>query len=82
MKGNILQRVRNNRIRKKHEEQLIERMTTHIELLSDELEQIVPRDSPLFMVLLSMAIMKKMEAGTEREPEFQSDLEAGWPNGW
>ena len=77
---NVLERVRVNKVRKKREEQSIERLTTHVELLTDELEQVVPRDSPLFLPLLAMVMVRKFERQAEarQEPEFRSFLE--FPN--
>ena len=82
LKKNILEKVRTNRIHKKHEEQLLERMTTHIELLTDELEQIVPKDHPLFLPLLTLAMTRKMQVGEPAEPEYVPDFDRGFPTGW
>jgi hypothetical protein len=82
LKNNIIEKVRNNRLSKKREEQLLDRMTTHIELLTDELTQIVPKDHPLFLPLLTLAMIRKMQVGPQAEPEFVPDFEKGFPPGW
>lgn len=66
--------------RKRHEEQLKERMNTFVELLSDELEEVIPRSSPLFLPVLMMVVMKKVAAQVPHERE--SFLDEGFPAGW
>ena len=54
---------------------------TQMQLLVDEVERVVPRTHPLFDLVLTIAVARKVER-KQQEPEFQSDLEAGWPAGW
>jgi hypothetical protein len=67
------------KVREKHERQLEERVYTQVELLSDEVERVIPRTHPLFSrVLIGTAIRKAVIA--QEEPETPSELE--FPNGW
>jgi hypothetical protein len=52
---------------------------TQMELLSDEVSGVVPRSHPLFDLVLTLAVARKMER-KQKEPEFKSYLE--FPNGW
>lgn len=60
----------------KHSQQIFE---TQMELLSDEVERVVPRSHPLFELVLILAVARKLER-KHKEPEFHSALE--FPNGW
>lgn len=82
LKKNILEKVRTNRVSKKREEQLLDRIQTHVELLMDELTQFVPKDHPMFLPLLTLAMTHKMRVGEQAEPEFVPDFEKGFPPGW
>lgn len=62
----------------KHNQQVFE---TQMELLSDEVEALVPRDHPLFEVVLVLTVARKLER-KQKEPEFKSFLDEGFPNGW
>ena len=71
------QRVLNAKARhEKHTEQHFE---TQMELLSDEVERVVPRSHPLFELVLILAVTRKMER-KQQDPEFHSALE--FPNDW
>ena len=67
------------RIRAKHRRQAEEKLTTQIELLSDEIEEVIPKNHPAFQLILVLAVEGKLEKMFE-EPEFKSELE--FPNGW
>lgn len=68
-------------VKTKHEKQLEERIHTQIELLSDEVERVIPRSHPLFVrVLISTAIRKALHG--QQEPEFRSFLDEGFPKDW
>src|ERR1700692_4218821 len=68
-----------NKNETKHSQQLKERINTQVELLSAELERVLPRDSPLFMQVLMGAMIRKlgrMEMEQDnREPEYKSALD-------
>jgi len=65
---------------KRHRKMAEARIVTQIELLSDELEQFIPRDNPIFKgVLLAVACIKVEKQ--QHEPEFKSSLDS-FPEGW
>ena len=64
---------------KRHDEATQRRFETQLELLSDEVEKVVPRTHPLFELVLVLAVTRKIER-KQQEPEFHSALE--FPNGW
>jgi hypothetical protein len=64
--------------RKRHDEHTQRRFETEMELLSEEVERVVPRTHPLFNVVLALAVIRKVERS--QETEFHSPLE--FPNGW
>jgi hypothetical protein len=64
---------------KRHDEHTQRRFETEMELLSEEVETLVPRTHPLFNLVLLLAVTRKIER-TQQEPEFHSALE--FPNGW
>jgi hypothetical protein len=66
-------------VRKRHDAATARRFETQMELLSDEVEELVPRNHPLFESVLVLTVLRKMQH-THREPEFESELE--FPNGW
>jgi hypothetical protein len=67
--------------RKRHDAATQRRFETEMELLSDEVEKLVPRQSPLFDLVLVLAVARKIErTQIQQEPEPDSALE--FPNGW
>lgn len=68
------------RIRAKHARQLEEKLTTQIELLSDEIEEVIPKSHPAFPLILLLAVEGKVAKAFE-EPEYVSALEE-FPDGW
>jgi hypothetical protein len=68
-------------IRAKHRKQLEEQIRTQIELLSDEVAEVIPKDHPAFPLILLLAVEGKVSKHFE-EPEFKSVLGEGIPNGW
>jgi hypothetical protein len=69
--------VRVAKVNAKHERQALDRMETQLELLSDELERVIPRSHPIFNTVLMGAAIHKVSR-TQEEPEFRSFLE--FPN--
>lgn len=69
------------RIREKHRKQAEERLTTQIELLADEIEEVIPKNHPAFQLILVLAVEGKLSKMFE-EPEFRSSLDEGFPQGW
>jgi len=67
--------------RKRHDEQAQRRFETEMELLTDEVEQMVPRTHPLFNLVLILAVSRKLER-KQQEPEFHSFLDENFPQGW
>ena len=72
--------------RKRHHEHTLQRFQTEMQLLSDEVERVVPRTHPLFDLVLTLAVIRKVERAqaqqeAQREPEFIPDFEKGF-NGW
>jgi hypothetical protein len=65
--------------RKRHDAATQRRFETEMELLTDEVERVVPRTHPLFELVLTLAVATKVER-TQQEPEFHSALD--FPNGW
>jgi hypothetical protein len=65
--------------RKRHDAATQRRFETEMELLTDEVERVVPRTHPLFELVLTLAVARKVER-TQQEPEFKSELE--FPNNW
>lgn len=65
--------------RKRHDAATQRRFETQLELLSEEVETLVPRGHPLFELVLTLAVARKVER-TQQEPEFRSYLE--FPNNW
>lgn len=74
-----LQRVL--KVKERHEKRLQEHFETQMQLLVDEVERVVPRNSPLFDLVLILAVARKIER-SQQEPEFKSFLDAGFPQGW
>lgn len=64
---------------KRHDEHTQRRFETEMELLSEEVETLVPRTHPLFELVLLLAVATKIER-KQQTPEFHSALE--FPNGW
>ena len=64
-----------------HDKQTQQHFETQMELLSDEVERLVPRSHPLFELVLILAVARKME-NKQQEPEFRSFLDDGFPQGW
>jgi hypothetical protein len=67
-------------IRAKHRKQAEERLATQIELLSDEIEEVIPKDHPAFPLILLLAVKSKMSKHCE-QPE-EPGLDEGFPQGW
>jgi hypothetical protein len=72
-------RKRAQSIRARQRKQLDATFETHLELLIDEVERVIPRTHPDFMNVLLLAVVKK---ATRHEPEFKSYLEEGVPEGF
>jgi hypothetical protein len=72
-------RKRAQSIRARQRKQPDTMLETHIELLIDEVERVIPRTHPDFMNVLLLAVLKKI---TRTEPEFKSYLEEGLPQGY
>lgn len=68
-------------LKAKYEKRAQQQFETQMQLLVDEVERVCPRSHPLFELVLILAVARKMER-KQQEPEFKSDLEAGWPAGW
>ena len=66
--------------RKKYEQRAERQLETQLELLSDEVEAVIPRTHPLFESVLLLTAIRKI-ARTQEEPEYKSALEV-FPNGW
>ena len=66
-------------LKARHDKRSQQAFNTQMELLSDEVERVVPRSHPLFEVVLVLTVARKLER-TQKEPEFRSALE--FPNGW
>jgi hypothetical protein len=49
------------RVKAKHEKQHQQTFETQMELLSDEVERVVPRGHPLFELVLILAVARKLE---------------------
>ncbi len=71
------QRVLN--IKARHLNRVERHFETEMQLLSDEVERVVPRTHPLFDLVLILAVARKIER-KQQEPEFHSVLE--FPHGW
>jgi hypothetical protein len=71
--------ARQVQVRKRHDAATKRRFETQMELLSDEVEQVVFRNHPLFQSVLLLTVIKKMTK-VQDEPKFESELE--FPNGW
>jgi hypothetical protein len=67
--------------RKRHDEATERRFETQMALLSDEVEAVVPKEHPLFELVLILAVARKIEC-TQQEPEFTSFVDEGFPQGW
>jgi len=52
-----------------------DRLETKLELMSDELEQVIPKDNPAFMPMLLLALLHKLIKKQSEEPEYNSCLE-------
>jgi hypothetical protein len=65
---------------KRHDHQTTNQIETALSLLSDEVERIIPRSSPLFESVLLLAAINKV-AKQQEEPEYKSSLE-DFPQGW
>jgi hypothetical protein len=69
------------KVKAKHRKLAEEKFHTEMQLLSDEVEKHIPKSNPLFELVLILAAINKAERAVQ-QPEFTSDLEAGWPAGW
>lgn len=72
---------------KRQDEATQRRFETQMELLSEEVERVVPRSHPFFDVVLILAVARKIEraealAEARKHPEFIPDFEKGFPQGW
>jgi hypothetical protein len=73
--------------RKRHHEHTLQRFQTEMQLLSDEVERVVPRTHPLFDLVLVLAVARKIERTqtqqeAQQEAEFIPDFGKGFPQGW
>jgi hypothetical protein len=68
-------------LKAKYEKRTEQQFETQMQLLVDEVERVVPRGHPLFDLVLTIAVARKVER-TRQEPEFQSFVDEGFPNGW
>jgi len=78
---NAAEKQRVAKARERHRAMAEARTETQLELLSDELEQVIPRDHPMFMGVLLAVVCLKIEK-QQTEPEFKSYLEEGLPQGY
>jgi hypothetical protein len=62
------------RIREKQAKQLEAEIATQIELLSDEVEEVIPKNHPSFQLVLMLAVAEKLKR-LMVEPEYKSCLE-------
>lgn len=69
------------KLKRKYKKRAEQQFETQVELLVDEVARVVPRNHPLFDLVLILAVARKVER-SQQEPEFTSDIEAGWPQGW
>jgi hypothetical protein len=67
-------------IRAKHRRQLEEQITTQIELLSDEVAEVIPKDHPAFPLILLLAVKSKVSKHFEEAEE--PGLDESFPQGW
>lgn len=72
-----VEKQRVGKAHQRHKSMAEARVETHLALLSDELEQVIPRDHPMFDAVLLAAVCLKIEKATA-EPEYRSALEEGW----
>jgi hypothetical protein len=77
--GGESQRVLN--LKAKYEKRTEQQFETQLALLSDEVERVCPRNHPLFELVLILAVARKVER-SQQEPEFQSFVDEGFPQGW
>lgn len=77
------ERSRVTKVKAKHDDQLWNRIETQVELLSDELERVIPRKDPLFMPVLMGAVIRKLARMDmeKEEPEYKSELDH-FPPSW
>lgn len=68
-------------LKAKYEKRAEQQFETQMQLLVEEVERVCPRNHPLFELVLILAVATKLER-KQQAPEFISDLEAGWPQGW
>lgn len=74
-------------VKRRREDQLVNRIETQLELLADELEQVMPRTHPKFQAVLMGAFIRRVTrakrlAEAQREAEFDAYLDGGFPQGW
>lgn len=62
---------------KRQDEATQRRFETQMELLSDELEQVIPKEHPLFESVLLLTVLRKI-----KPPEKEAPSELEFPNGW
>lgn len=74
-----VERLRVAKVRARHAKQAEQRFETEMELLTDEVERVIPKDNPLFPIVLLLAVARKIER-TQVEPKFKPF--ADFPNGW
>lgn len=67
------------KVREKQRKQLEEKITTQVELLCDEIEEVIPRNHPAFQLVLILAVTEKLKK-FQVEPEYKSCLE--FPENW
>ena len=79
--GAGLEAKRVEKAQAKYEDHTAAKIETFFELLADEVSVYVPRTHPAFSVVLCLAVLRKMQR-QQREPEFSSFLDEGFPQGW
>ena len=70
-------------VKAKHDRQNQQRFETQMQLLVDEVERVVSRSHPLFDLVLTIAVARKIErTQVQQEPEYIPDFDRGFPQGW
>ncbi len=68
-------------LKAKYNQRTEDQFETKMQLLSDEVERVVPRTHPLFDLVLTLAVVRKLER-SQQEPEYVPEFERGFPAGW
>lgn len=59
----------------------VDRLETMLEMFGDEVEAYLPRTDAMFLPVLTLVVLRKMQRQIPREPEEVSPLEM-WPEGY